>query len=1403
MAKHSKIQSLIIEQVRGDKPRDLLVSAGAGSGKTYVLVESVLAALKAEVPLDRILVVTFTEKAATELRNRIYRELEKDPLLSPLRLRVPQAWISTIHSFCQRLLREHYDQAGCDPDFKVLSEEDSRILLEDALTRVFHESYALRSDTFEQLVEMCQFDQRGERLRDVILSLLAYARTSERPRTFLDDHLAMLRAPASTWADFPWAGDYGSRVERAWRSAVGILSSVADRAGPGKLADVARALEDCDATLPGNPAGQDAFIRHLIARGIAKEAASGTKGPVGLNITLPQLRNMSHLTKMKQLAADSFRSEWIAELPCDVEKMAADDRRAARLGIELVQITKRVWEFYDAAKSRLGRLDFEDLQILAHELISRQSDAAAAIRFRRVFVDEFQDVNGLQHQILSRVSDPTAIFRVGDIKQSIYQFRLADPSIIRSLAAGRPVVKDGAPAPDDRSAWNVLLPVNYRSLPPVLTVTNEIARGLFFPGEIGTEYEEQKLLPNPEAKDAEGANVELLILREDAPGGEDNSGDATEEVTEGDASDVKTDLHDCEWSAIAGRIRELIDAPTRIRDPETKEMRPAGYSDIAVLMRTHANGPALARRLEEDGIPTSLGSGESFFAAHEVRDLLSLLRITDNLLDDIALAAALRSPAFGWADAELLALRLSMPHAVHLAYAMATLAESCDADPAAPGHPGNSRITDAILPADPDERSIFCGERATDLPDEPPFSTLPRRCRDALVMIAGWRDAAGQSELPRLVARMLEETGLARSVASLPGGLRRQANLRKLIGISRRFVQDVGHNLHRFLRWIESLEERGAKISEAPVSSESVPAVRVMSIHASKGLEFPIVILAETGRRYQLGARMNALVPGRDYLGVQLLDNDSYILRRPHPLRLLISQREDEGIAEEKRILYVALTRARDRLIVSGIYTSKSAPPEWMHSLYRDAMSRRDATGEAVRHSLLKRKPFPLAWMIFALPELPSPMPVSADRNSADSGSSGMTGENRADRGEQIVPGLPLTVRWIRPVPREETPITENPIRKIEEKLRALEPVDLPGGLLTDASPADSLLPGDFDRDAEATVERMLALPPLPSPGLLTQARGKIWATEFKTGRDPIHADGPLPDAMRNALRIDEEMDEAASPLIPPAGAGDSARAGRAAPAAHAAGAADPDAAATEGIAIHAILERIDFAGMDGTNLNDRILAAAGRVSVAPPDAAGPGAGARAGGDAGANASGGASASAGVNASGGASAIEVVRHGLTRLLASPEGRMLVTAREIHREMSFSLRIPLLEIAAYIPDLQSELLASDAWKEWIESADGGGLIGGALRLRAGKPDAAGDPWVLVQGRIDAVFRGEDGWTVVDWKSDRVPAEGPRLEERVTLYRGQIEIYRRAAQALFGNPVRSALYFLRPGVLRVIE
>jgi len=1279
------------------RDRDMLVSAGAGSGKTLVLIERLLGCIEDDgIPLDRILVVTFTEKAASELRNKIYRKLAERQDLAPMRHRLPQARISTIHSFCARLLRERFDSTGLDPRFRVLPEEEATLLLSGAMDRIFRDAYRgrwgdERRQRFERLVEICGHEREGERLRRVVRRLLDYARASENPVDFLQRHLARNREEIAGWDKIAWIGSYAERIERQWLAGLGLVEAVlaeleaagAEAAAWEEAVRRLRAVDPADLSTPG---GQQRILVRLGEAGLLDDSASPRiKLPV-LSRKKPKVEGLSYF---KGVVQKLYKKDWLALLPLSIDRVLSDEKQSSRLTGELARLALEVWNVYEEMKRRRGALDFSDLEIRALKLLAETPSIGEQVRFDRVFIDEFQDVNALQHRILERLCDPAGIFRVGDIKQSIYQFRLADPTIFRRLMraeSGRVLVAEPEKPPLDQPKWTVPLPDNYRSRPPILAFVNRVAGRLFLPAEIGTDYEAQELRAG-RSDPGEPPRVELMLVRE-------GEGKGKGESKGEDESEERFDPEEAEGRAIAARIRSLVENGATCLDPDSGRERPLSYSDVAILLRSHAPGARLQRILEEEGIPVYVSSGASFFRAREIEDLVQLLSVVDNLLDDIALAAALRSPAFCWKDAEILALRLAYPEAIHLAYPLALIADEA---------PGGGLYAGRVLPEDPAEAATLAGARA-DLPGEPEMDDLPARSAAVMARLCDWRERAGELELPELIVRILEETDLLRSVASLPGGLRRQSNLRKFIGLARRYARDSGHSLHPFLRWLRELREGGSRIAEAPISSESTPAVRVLSIHQAKGLEFPVVFVARLDRPLLLGETVDALAPGEEFLGIQLLDADRYVRRRPIPLRLLRAESESKGIEEEKRILYVALTRARDRLILSGIKTSRASPAPIAWRAYQRSLEKGGGTGSATLERLLSWKRSYLAWLLYALP------PIDEPAESAPPG--GVS--------ERLLADLPLIVRWISPGARPNERPAMTPIRALEPKLRSLEPVSVE----------------EPDAETEKLLRRIVKTPPLPSPGHLAHAKGKIWATEFKSGR--ALADRADFGGILHPSALEDAPDEPAAPLFP----------------------ADDDARA-EGRLIHLLLERLDFRGLDRANAGARVAAAAEAMGGAPP-----------------------------------AVVEMLGASLAAFVALPIGGALAASTAIEREVSFGMRMGILEAANLLPSLGAEILTSPDWTGWI--AEGEDKI---LRLADGMDSRAVDPWILVQGRIDLLFRDARGWIILDWKSDRVASDA-EIDARVATYRGQMEIYRRAVRELFQEPVRSVLYFLRPAILKEV-
>jgi ATP-dependent helicase/nuclease subunit A len=745
---------------------NVFVSAGAGTGKTSVLVERyVRSVCEGGLDVDSILVITYTRKAAGELRTRIRAALVERGR-PDLARELDGAWISTIHGFCDRLLRMHPFAVGLDPRFRAVEDAGAAVLRGEAFERALEGFLAVGGE--ERLRLPATY--RGGRLRAMLTGVYETLRSAGRPLVLelgeyrpLTEVIAGLRREAAVLAADTSATD----LQR--KSAEEVLRVVHESAVPERVADLS------------------AF-------------------------------------KCRGARAASYEHERKAAEQAALEELAAHDREL------LQELLERFASEYDAAKRRESVVDFEDLQLAARDLLrdNEQVRDAVRLRFRLVMVDEFQDTNRLQCELVDLASHPdaTEVFTVGDEFQSIYGFRHADVEVFRERRA---------------HASNLLtLTSNYRSRPQVLAAVNHL-----FSGAFGDEY--QPLAASAEFPDPVfGHPVELLVTDKC---GYKGSG---EHWRSGEAR------------AIAIRVRELVDSGEAVP------------GEIVILFAAGTDAERYEEALRREGLPTYRATGRGYFGQQQVVDLLSYLRLLHNRYDDVALATVLASPFVGISNDALVLIRRSAPRRPLYTAIERSLPEGLSVE---------------------DERLIRAFRQR--------YERLVR--------------ASTRVGLERLCERVLAEHDYDLAVLARWDGTRRFANLRKLGRLAREYEAIRGSDIAGFARFVREQDALGAKELEAVAEEEGADAVRLLTIHGAKGLEFKVVIVADAGRDIggpRSGDEIVALSDGR--FGFKMV-HPTRGDRRPvfdfEDVRQAEAAREG---AERLRLYYVAMTRAIDRLIVSG-----------------------------------------------------------------------------------------------------------------------------------------------------------------------------------------------------------------------------------------------------------------------------------------------------------------------------------------------------------------------------------------------------------------------------------------------------------------------------------------------------
>ena len=843
----------------GERDKDLLVAAAAGAGKTAVLVERIIRRITdPDDPLevDRILVVTFTNAAAAQMRQRIGAALTECLARRPgaktrrQLLLLNMADINTLHAFCLDLVRSHYYHLGLAPSFRVAGEDEAALIRENVLDELLEKRYEEGDPLFLALSDDYGGEKGDDSLAELVLRLYEFSRSHPDPAAWLAGAAAAFSAPGADLDELVWSAcireSVGLAIERTHDLLVQALAGARAPGGPAAYAAVLSGDLDMVADLRQCLDRPWARLREAFREIAWARLPACREGDEEL------LARVRALRERAKDALKEVRERFLAREPGDI---LADLHRLAPAVNRLADLVREFAEAYRQAKLARGLVDFGDLEHFALRLLTGPDGAPSAParalreRYAEVLVDEYQDINPVQETILQLVSRGANLFMVGDVKQSIYRFRLADPGLFLDKYRHFPTRPGGRQRRVD-------LTENFRSRPEIIRAVNFLFRQIMTPkaGEMAYGPAEELCPGAPPPDGPLSGPVELYVL----------------EPPEGDTEDVTA--VEREARLLAGRIGEMLSGRRQVWEEGC--FRLLAPRDIVVLLRaTRGVAETFLAEFRRRGIPAAADAGGGFDAATEVETVLSLLRIIDNPLQDIPLAAVLRSPLVGLSAAELAQLRLARP-----------------------GDPFHRAARDGA--------SRLAGTSRTRL--EAFWSRLEL-----------WRAQARQGRLSDLIWRICRETGFYDYAGAMPGGAVRQANLRTLYDRARQFERTSFSGLFDFLRFVEHLREQGR--DTAGTATDAGDAVRIMSVHKSKGLEFPVVGVAGLGRSFNLRDARARTVLHKDLgIGPDVVDRELGI-RYPGWAKLAIREKMvRESLAEEMRILYVALTRAREKLLLVG-----------------------------------------------------------------------------------------------------------------------------------------------------------------------------------------------------------------------------------------------------------------------------------------------------------------------------------------------------------------------------------------------------------------------------------------------------------------------------------------------------
>lgn len=912
------------QQVIDLRNRNILVSAAAGSGKTAVLVERIVKIITDKnhpVDIDHLLIVTFTNAAAAEMRERIGNAIEKaldeqpedEHLLRQLTL-IHNAQITTIDSFCLYVVRNHFHEIDLEPNFRIGDEGELKLLREDVLGRVLEQNYEEPSEAFSDFVEGYASGRTDAALNEMILQLYEFSRSYPWPEKWLDSFVGAYRIENREELDrAEWLAPLTQNIRFVLKDCEQLLKQALAVTQQDDGPDMYEKAVRSDLEKYESLSKLTSFCELSVALSDIKyDRLASSRGFEGDPDKLELVKSLREQAKdvVKKLCKQYFF--------CSPEMMIEQLERTEPMLEEVVRLTKQFAEEFAAAKRRKNLVDFHDvehfaLQILVDEETEKAKKTAEEFRdtFEEIMIDEYQDSNEVQETLLRSISreerGENNIFMVGDVKQSIYRFRLARPELFMK--------KYDSYSLEESTTQRIDLHKNFRSREEVLTCTNDIFYKIMARSLGNVEYDaEAALYP--------GASYPAIEMKKTA-GKEETAeeqtkqsiADFTPEILLADSNDEL--LEDTEFSdkktleakIVAEEIRHLMKTQP-VTDKATGELRAARYSDIVILLRSLSGwADSLVEVLNGNGIPAHTVSSTGYFSTVEVQTVLSMLRLLDNPRQDIPMAAVLRSPMAGLTDEELAVLRLE-DGSVPFHEAVLELAEGLYEED------GQKEISDSEADSEADQKQ---GRNADGKKEDDIETTAHRKLLKFYKKYRQLRQLVPDTPIHELIEIILRETGYGHYVAAMPAGSRRTANLNMLLEKAAAYEKTSYKGLFHFVRYIDELQKYDVDFGEADMVGENEDVVRIMSIHKSKGLEFPIVIVSGMGKNFNKQDTRSKMVLHPELgIGLDYMDGKKRIKSPTIAKKAIAKQIELENLGEELRVLYVALTRAKEKLILTG-----------------------------------------------------------------------------------------------------------------------------------------------------------------------------------------------------------------------------------------------------------------------------------------------------------------------------------------------------------------------------------------------------------------------------------------------------------------------------------------------------
>ena len=906
------------------KGNNILVAAAAGSGKTTVLVERIIRKIiNDNVDIDKILVVTFTNAAASEMRERIltalYKQIDEDPLNKRLRKQIVllnKASICTIDAFCLDIIRNNFFEIGASSNFRIADNTELELLKQEAIEETFEELYLENDDEFNKLIELYAGYKDDENLKNIILKIHNYIQSAPFPEDWLEEQIEKFNM--SNIEDFSQT-EWGKIILKNFRDEV--LNSIQILESSKHQLDMITELSKFSLVV----ADDINQLKFLEQNWDNWERAHEIANNLKFKTWPTDKKVVSNLKEETKKARDNVKkriSKAVSQTFIYNTEEAVEDINAMYPILKKIKdVTLKFMEKFSEKKSNKNIMDFSDIEHYALKILLKKDENGIyqktevakkyEEKFNEIAIDEYQDSNLVQEYILTSISNEKNIFMVGDVKQSIYRFRQAKPELFLDKYQ-----KYGLEP--NEYGQKIKLFKNFRSRENILDTTNLIFSDIMSAdfGEI--EYDESEYLnlgatyeePTENVEFAGKTELDIIDLKKE----ENEDG---EEIEEDNSSELleKTEI---EAKFVANRIQKLIKSKYQVYDRKTG-YRDITYKDIVILLRATSNtANVFEKELLNLNIPVFSDQAENYLESIEIRTITSLLKIIDNPYRDIPLVTVMRSIIGDFTDNELIEIRLTQNEG----YFYDSLKEA-KASPKIDGK-------------------------------------LKEKVINFLDKLNKWREEERYLPLNEFIQKIYEETDYYNYVRLMPNGQVRKANLKMLLDRAKDYEKISFKGLFNFIRYLEKVKSSNSDLSSAKVIGENENVVRIMSIHKSKGLEFPVAIISRTDKKFNQKDLNESILLHQDIgFGMQYINYDRKIEYTTATKEAIKIKTKEESIAEEMRILYVALTRAKEKLIITGVendFTKSIEQKKELLEIY-------EKENDKINHLVLKKYLSYLEWI--------------------------------------------------------------------------------------------------------------------------------------------------------------------------------------------------------------------------------------------------------------------------------------------------------------------------------------------------------------------------------------------------------------------------------------------------------